>query len=35
MRNNRAPVKDTIIAELIKYGGEGVMESVHESFKLM
>ena len=35
MRNNRAPVEDTIVAELIKYGGEGVMDAVHELTKLM
>jgi len=35
MRNNRTLGKDTILAELIKYGGEGVMDAVHELIKLI
>jgi len=33
--NNRASGEDTIAAELIKYGGEGVMDAVHELTKLI
>jgi len=35
MRNNRAPGEYTVVAELIKYGGEGVMDEVHELIKLI
>jgi hypothetical protein len=35
MSNNRAPGEDTIVAELINYGGEGVMDAVHELIKLI
>ena len=35
MRNNGAAGEDTIVAELIKYGGEGVRDAVHELIKLM
>ena len=35
MGNNRAPGEDTFIVELIKYGGEGVMDAVHELTKLI
>jgi len=33
MRNNRGSGEDTIVAELIKYGGEGVMDAIHELIK--
>ena len=29
------PGKDTVVAELIKYGGKGVIDAVHELIKLM
>ena len=35
MRNNKAPEEETIVAELIKYGGEGVLDTVHELIKLI
>jgi hypothetical protein len=35
MRNNRAPGKDIIVAELITYGGEEVMDAAHELIKLI
>jgi len=35
MRNNRVPGEDTIVVELIEYGGEAVMDAVHELLKLI
>jgi sorting nexin-29 len=35
MRNNTAPGEDTVFAELIKYGGEEVMDAVHQLIKLI
>jgi len=35
MGNNRALGEDSTVAELIKYGGEGVMDAVHELTKLI
>jgi hypothetical protein len=35
LKNNRAPREDTIVAELIKYGGGGVIDAVYELIKLI
>jgi hypothetical protein len=35
MKNNVASGEDTIVAELIKYRGEGVMDAAHELIKLI
>jgi hypothetical protein len=35
MRNNRGSGEDTIVAGLIKYGGEGVMDAIHGLIKVI
>ena len=35
MKNNRVLGEDTAVAELIKYGGEGVMDTFNELIKLI
>jgi hypothetical protein len=35
IKTNRAPGEDTILAELIKCGGEGIVQAIHELIKLL
>jgi hypothetical protein len=34
-KNNKASEKDGITAELIKYGGEGIIDAIHKSITMI